>query len=79
MGWGEAAGLVEHFSYALQRPVDRIVQNDDGAYATRDLLRRDAGGASDRLAGKRIVIWQFAVRELAFGDWRIIDLARAAP
>jgi hypothetical protein len=78
MGWGEAAGLVEHFSYALQRPVDRIVQNDDGAHATRDLLRRDVAGAIDRLAGKRVVVWQFAARELAFGDWRIIELPRPA-
>jgi alginate O-acetyltransferase complex protein AlgJ len=68
MGWGDAAGLVEHLSYALQRPVDRIVQNDQGSYATRDLLRR-AGEA--RLAGKRLVIYQFASRELTFGDWKV--------
>ena len=71
MGWGEAAGLVEHLSFALQRPVDRITQNDDGAYATRDLLVREASGAADRLAGKRVVVWQFATRELAIGDWRV--------
>ena len=79
MGWGEAAGLVEHFSYALQRPVDRIVQNDDGAHATRDLLRLDVGGAIDRLAGKRVVVWQFAARELAFGDWKIIEIPGSPP
>lgn len=77
MGWGEAAGLVEQLSYALQRPVDRIVQNDQGAHATRALLSREVGGASDRLAGKRVVIWQFAARELAFGDWRVIPLPLA--
>lgn len=71
MGWGEAAGLVEQVSYLLQRPIDRIVQNDDGAHASRALLARDAG---DRLRGKRVVIWQFAARELAFGDWRVIPL-----
>ena len=68
MGWGDGAGLVEHVSYLLQRPVDRIVQNDDGAYATREMLRR-AGDA--RLAGKRVVIYQFAERELMFGDWKV--------
>lgn len=67
MGWGDSAGFVEHVSYALQRPVDRIVQNDRGAYATRELLHR---GGPERLAGKRVVIWQFAARELAFGDWK---------
>jgi alginate O-acetyltransferase complex protein AlgJ len=74
MGWGEAAGFVEHLSVALQRPLDRITQNDDGAYATREALARDLSGATPRLTGKRLVIWQFAVRELSFGDWRVIEL-----
>ena len=69
MGWGSAAGLVEHLSYAMRRPVDRIVQNDDGAFATREMLQR---GGPGRLAGKRVVIWQFASRELASGDWKVI-------
>jgi hypothetical protein len=71
MGWGEAAGFVEQLSYALQRPIDRIVQNDDGAHATREMLAREVATGSDRLAGKRVVIWQFAARELVFGDWRL--------
>lgn len=74
MGWGEAAGLAEQLSYTIQRPIDRIAQNDEGAHATRGLLRRDLDSGNDRLAGKRIVIWQFAARELAFGDWRVIRL-----
>jgi alginate O-acetyltransferase complex protein AlgJ len=67
MRWGDSAGLIEQVSYLLQRPVDRIVQNDEGAYATRAMLRR---AGDERLAGKRLVIWQFAARELAFGDWK---------
>jgi hypothetical protein len=73
MGWGEAAGLIEQLSFELQRPVDRIVQNDQGAYATRDILRREAQAGRDRLAGKRVVIWQFATRELSAGDWRVLQ------
>ncbi len=69
MGWGESAGFAEHVSYALGRAVDRIVQNDDGAYATREQLQR---GGPERLAAKRVVIWQFAARELASGDWKVI-------
>jgi alginate O-acetyltransferase complex protein AlgJ len=69
MGWGDSAGFVEHLSYALARPVDRITQNDAGAFATRAMLT-EAG--PDRLTGKRVVIWQFAARELASGDWRVI-------
>lgn len=70
MGWGDAAGFAEHLSYALGRPLDRIVQNDAGAHATRELLHR---AGPERLAGKRVVIWQFAARELAAGDWKVIE------
>jgi SGNH hydrolase-like domain, acetyltransferase AlgX len=69
MGWGSSAGLVEHLSYVMRRPIDRIVQNDDAAFATREMLQR-AGW--ERLAGKRVVIWQFAARELASGNWKVI-------
>lgn len=81
MGWGESAGLVERLSFLMQRPVDRIVQNADGAFRTRALLGRELGSGRDRLAGKRVVIFQFAERELAFGDWKLVDLAlgREAP
>jgi hypothetical protein len=74
MGWGEAAGLMEHLSLALARPVDRIVQNDEGAFATRARLRQEMAAGTDRLAGKRVVVYQFAARELAFGDWQLIEL-----
>jgi alginate O-acetyltransferase complex protein AlgJ len=79
LGWGESAGLAEHLSVALRRPVDRIVQNDQGAFATRARLARDLAGGTDRLAGKRAVIYQFATRELSSGDWAVIDLHPAAP
>jgi alginate O-acetyltransferase complex protein AlgJ len=54
------------------------VQNDDGAFATRLALRRMLSAGEDRLAGKRVVIYQFAARELAVGDWRLIDLPDVA-
>lgn len=79
MGWGQAAGLIEQLSYALQRPIDRIVQNDQGAHATREILARDIAGGTDRLAGKRVVVWQFAARELTGGDWKIIALPPTSP
>lgn len=75
LGWGGSAGLVEQLGFELKRPVDRIVRNDDGAYATRLALARELAKGRDRLAGKRLVIWQFAARELMFGDWKLIDLA----
>ncbi|HVW00791.1 MAG TPA: hypothetical protein VHB77_10635, partial [Planctomycetaceae bacterium] len=76
MHWGEAAGLAEHLSLAWQRPIDRIAQNDAGAYATRQTLALELGRGHDRLAGKRVVIWEFAARELAVGDWKVIPMPR---
>jgi alginate O-acetyltransferase complex protein AlgJ len=74
MGWGEAAGFVEQLSYRLKRPLDRITRNDNGSYATREFLAGEMARGRDRLAGKRLVIYQFAIRELAVGDWKRIDL-----
>jgi alginate O-acetyltransferase complex protein AlgJ len=68
MGWGTSAGLVEQLSHALRRPIDRIVQNDQGAFATRAVL----AGDPSRLKNTRVVVYQFAERELAFGDWKIL-------
>ena len=74
MGWGEGGGFIEQLAYALQRPLDRITRNDDGAYATREMLAAELAKGRDRLAGKRLVIYQFAIRELAVGNWKRIDL-----
>jgi alginate O-acetyltransferase complex protein AlgJ len=70
MGWGTSAGFAEQLSYTLQRPVDRLVQNDEGAFAPRAMLAADPA----RLEGKRVVVYQFAARELAFGDWKLLQL-----
>jgi hypothetical protein len=75
MGWGAAAGLAPHLAFALGRPVDVIAQNDSGAFATRQALARELAGGTDRLAGKRVVVWEFASRELAVGDWKPVDWA----
>ncbi len=70
MGWGESAGFVEQLSYELQLPIDAIRMNDDGSFATRRELDRQLREGQDRLAGKRVVIYEFAARELAAGDWK---------
>jgi hypothetical protein len=74
MGWGESAGLVEQLSYFLNRPVDRIVQNDNGAFATRQALQEELARGRDRLKNKKVVVWEFAVRELVTGDWKMLDM-----
>lgn len=77
MGWGRGGGLAELLSLAMQRPVDAIRINDNGAWATRQAFADKLAAGRDRLAVKKLIIWQFAVRELAIGDWRMIDLADA--
>ena len=78
MGWGDSAGLAEQLSYELGRSVDRISQNDEGAHASRGVLATELRRGDDRLDGKRVVVFQFASRELAQGDWRVIDLRLAS-
>ena len=91
MGWGESAGLAPQLSFALGLPLDAIVRNADGAHATREALARDirrhyerfdrtgAVAQRERLIDKKLVIWQFAMRELLVGDWRLVELPDASP
>ena len=74
MGWGESAGFAEQLSLAMGRPIDRIAQNDAGAHATRQALARELARGERRLDGLKVVVWQFAIRELAVGDWKPIPL-----
>jgi alginate O-acetyltransferase complex protein AlgJ len=80
LGWGESAGFAEHLSRALGgRPLDCILRNSDGAFATREILSRDLARGRDRLAGKKLVVWEFACRELAFGDWKLLEMKLGQP
>lgn len=78
MGWGQSAGLPAHLALALGRELDLIAQNDSGAMATRQILSRALLNGEDRLAGKRVVIWEFASRELCVGDFRTMSYALGA-
>lgn len=75
LGWGTGAGLAEHLSLALQKPLDRIAVNAGGATTTRQTLAR----SPERLEGKKIVIYEFAMRDLASGDWKVLPLPEAKP
>lgn len=79
MGWGDSGGLAEQLSFHLRRGVDRISRNDNGSVATRRMLARELAKGRDRLAGKKLVIWQFAIRELAVGDWPIVPMTLGEP
>ncbi len=76
---GDSGGFAEHLSYHLHQPVDLLARNDDGAYITREMLATELARGRNRLADKRVVIWQFAERELAFGNWKQIVLTLGTP
>ena len=77
LGWGRGAGLAEQLSLRLGRPLDRIAVNAGGAHASRERLAQALAAGEDRLAGKRLVVYEFAARELAVGDWRRVELGAA--
>lgn len=77
--WSFAGGLAEHLGYRLGQSIDCLARNDSGAYATRELLAADLARGRDRLAGKRLVIWEFSERELSLGDWKILPLELREP
>jgi SGNH hydrolase-like domain, acetyltransferase AlgX len=75
MGWGEAAGFGPTLARHLNRDLDTIVINGKGASGTRSELARRPGG----LTGKRVVIWEFAVRELTDASWDVIPMNERQP
>jgi alginate O-acetyltransferase complex protein AlgJ len=80
LGWGEAAGLAEQLSLALGgRAIDCILRNSDAAFATREMLAKEHARGRDRLAGKKLVVWEFAARELAFGNWKLLEMNVGTP
>ena len=70
---------MEQLSHELGCAVDRIVVNDRGACATRERLGRECIRGRDPLAGTKVVVWEFAVRELVEGDWKLVDLTVRPP
>jgi len=70
LGWGGDAGLAERLSYHLGLPVDRILQNAGGASETRALFAGEWSREPSRFAALRVVVWQFAAREITSGTWR---------
>jgi len=77
LGWGTSAGFAEQLSYELGQSIDRIAINAGGAHAARRSLVNDLARGNDRLQHTRVVVWQFAMRELSSGDWKLMDLPEA--
>ncbi|MDJ0786319.1 MAG: hypothetical protein QNK05_05895 [Myxococcota bacterium] len=76
--WGADAGLPDQLAHALGVPVRRITRNAGGAAASRRALAVELS-RGDPLAGVRVVVLQFAARELSQGSWDPVALPAAAP
>lgn len=74
MNWGSDSGFANHLASSLGQPVDVIARNDAGAFATRELLDNELKRGRDRLKGKKVVVWEFAIRELADGNWKMLEM-----
>ena len=74
LGWGQGAGLGAQLSRCIKSPVDTIVVNAGGASTSRQRLAQELRSNPERLKNKKVVIWQFSMRDLAFGDWKIVPL-----
>lgn len=71
LGWGANAGLAEQLAADIGLPVQRIARNAGGPQASRQELNALLERRPEALATTRVVVWQFAERELSFGDWKV--------
>jgi alginate O-acetyltransferase complex protein AlgJ len=75
LGWGSSAGFAEHLSLALGLPIDVVAINGGGAAGARAEI---AGpGGLERLERARIVVYEFADRDLTTENWKILPLPPA--
>lgn len=79
LGFGTGAGFAERLSFHLALPIDRLVRNAGGASATREALAEELARDPERFTEVRVVVWQFAARELTQGEWRPVSFASTAP
>lgn len=74
LGWGDRGGLRDHLVARLKQPIYAITKNDNGAFATREeLYRRSLAKGTGFWKNKNVVIYEFAARELAVGNWKTFD------
>ncbi len=75
LGWGSGAGFAEHLSLSLGLPIDVVAINGGAAAGTRAEL---AGpGGLERLENARVVVYEFADRDLTTENWKVLPLPPA--
>ena len=76
-GWGQSAGLAEQLAFRLKRPLDSLTNNAGGSHVTRERLAGEWRRNPRRFRHLKVVVWQFAARDLLSGDWKLIPLAKS--
>jgi SGNH hydrolase-like domain, acetyltransferase AlgX len=72
-----AAGFLAHLAREIGQPLSAIVNDGGASTLVRQALARRPG----LLSNKRLVIWEFAERDIRFGTegWRIVSLPLSEP
>ena len=65
LGWGEGAGLAEHLSHLLGKPIDVIAKNGQASTGVREEL---AKRGKEHLRKKKVIIWAIAARDLFLSE-----------
>ena len=76
---GTNFGLVDQLAIELGMPIDLLGIRGSGATTARVSLMQRTKGDSNYLAGKKLVIWCFSVREFTEAQgWRNVPIVQAA-
>ena len=67
-----ASGFVEQMSYRLQRSIDRHASQTFGTYDTRTPLGKSLKELAVNMRGKKVVVWEFAMRKLVLNGWPLL-------
>ena len=68
--WGRDSGLAERLSEHLGLDIDVLAINAGGSSSVRQSLAR----SPERLQGKKAVVYEFSMRDLSDGSWKVIPL-----
>jgi alginate O-acetyltransferase complex protein AlgJ len=63
------ASFGAQLAFELRRPIDNVAVPNGGSWGARFKLRDLMAKGEDHLAGKKLVIWEFAARDLSSGNW----------
>lgn len=76
--YGAGAGLPEHLALHLRRPIARLTVDAGGDFNPMEALARKMAGDSHFLDPFKVVVFEFAARELVIGKWHTVALPEAA-